>query len=749
MSINKPRLRAFQCVQTLPGQGIFLSDETGSFQLKGAIYEQLLPLLDGHSDEVSLLKMLSGFQPSVVFYALSYLEDQKLLFEGPPVLPPEQEAFWNRLGLSGKEVSSRLELRTVSLQCFTKRKDVEETLALMLQSAGITVSQESDADIVLVDDYLDSRLEAYNQTALSTKKPWLIATAGSVHNLVGPLFIPGENGCWQCLAHRIEGHRKFANFLTSHGAVSHSMQTVNPTLPAAHHVVLGTLVNQLSLYLVTGEAKAIDGRVFSCDPTTLEAESHHLTRRPQCAECGDPQWVARAQQYPLDLQSRPKSFTQDGGHRCVTPEETVARLDHHISPITGIIYSLQPSQVEGGPASSYVANHAFGLINKDLDSFRELSAGFAGGKGKTDIQAKASAICEAIERYSGVYQGDEAVVFSSMDDLGEAAIHPNDCMGFSERQYDYRDEDNAKGNPFVRVPDPFNTSQEIDWSPVWSLASGEMRYLPTAYCYFDYSRQKNAWYTWADSNGCAAGNNLEEAIFQGFLELVERDAVAIWWYNRKHVSPVDLSSFGDPFFREFESYYAQLERDIWVLDVTTDFNIPTFAAISVRADAGEEENILMGFGCHFDPHIALSRALTELNQSLKSELSKQTKGVHGYVGPVRRAQLAWQKAMTTAENPFLTPNRALPARTFSDFDYHPSNDLRDDIDRCVQIATKLGHETLVLDMTRPDTDLCVVKVFVPGLRHFWPRFGVGRLFGAPDEENQDREASLNPQPLPL
>jgi hypothetical protein len=37
----------------------------------------------------------------------------------------------------------------------------------------------------------------------------------------------------------------------------------------------------------------------------------------------------------------------------------------------------------------------------------------------------------------------------------------------------------------------------------------------------------------------------------------------------------------------------------------------------------------------------------------------------------------------------------------------------------------------VLDQTRPDTGLHVVKVFVPGLRHFWPRLAPGRLYDVP------------------
>jgi ribosomal protein S12 methylthiotransferase accessory factor len=37
----------------------------------------------------------------------------------------------------------------------------------------------------------------------------------------------------------------------------------------------------------------------------------------------------------------------------------------------------------------------------------------------------------------------------------------------------------------------------------------------------------------------------------------------------------------------------------------------------------------------------------------------------------------------------------------------------------------------VLDQTRPDVGLPVVKVLAPGLRPFWARFAPGRLFDVP------------------
>jgi oxazoline/thiazoline synthase len=68
---------------------------------------------------------------------------------------------------------------------------------------------------------------------------------------------------------------------------------------------------------------------------------------------------------------------------------------------------------------------------------------------------------------------------------------------------------------------------------------------------------------------------------------------------------------------------------------------------------------------------------------------------------------------------------------------------------CVDIAAARGLETLVVDQSRPDTELHVVKVIVPGLRHFWPRFAPGRLYEAPVQmgwlKQSLTEDRLNPQ----
>ena len=107
------------------------------------------------------------------------------------------------------------------------------------------------------------------------------------------------------------------------------------------------------------------------------------------------------------------------------------KLAHHISPLTGIVHTLRPTSTwteENSLIPSYVTGHNFVYVAKDdsldLDFLRASLQGGSSGKGKHPMQAKASALCESIERYSGLFQGDEARIRARFKDLGTTAIHP-------------------------------------------------------------------------------------------------------------------------------------------------------------------------------------------------------------------------------------------------------------------------------------------------------------------------------------
>jgi ribosomal protein S12 methylthiotransferase accessory factor len=56
---------------------------------------------------------------------------------------------------------------------------------------------------------------------------------------------------------------------------------------------------------------------------------------------------------------------------------------------------------------------------------------------------------------------------------------------------------------------------------------------------------------------------------------------------------------------------------------------------------------------------------------------------------------------------------------------------RDQVSACVSIAKRKGLDFLVLDQTRPDIEVPVARVIVPGLRHFYLRLAPGRLYDVP------------------
>jgi ribosomal protein S12 methylthiotransferase accessory factor len=249
------------------------------------------------------------------------------------------------------------------------------------------------------------------------------------------------------------------------------------------------------------------------------------------------------------------------------------------------------------------------------------------------------------------------------------------------------------------------------------------------------------------SNGNAAGNTLEEAILQGFFELVERDAVALWWYNRVRRPAVDLDSFDEPYLRQLATYLREdQQRELWVLDLTSDLQITVFAALSRRTDR-QPEDILMGFGAHSDPRIALLRAVTELNQMLTWVLTDRDGTLVTPDALDDPETLDWLKTATRENQPYLVP-RDGPAHRLSDFPACRRDDLRDDVLACQALVELRGLEMLVLDQTRPDIGLPVVKVIVPGLRHFWARYAPGRLYDVPVQlgwlPNPLAEEQLNP-----
>ena len=283
--------------------------------------------------------------------------------------------------------------------------------------------------------------------------------------------------------------------------------------------------------------------IVSLDLLGSTTAKHYVAARPQCPACGrkklrDPRRPA----VPIELAIGGKLLMTSGGYRTVSPRQTLERFRKHVSPLTGVVSHLEGIDADLPLNTNYYATHNFSVPAETVNELRAgLSAG-SFGKGSTAEQGEVSALMEAIERYSGVFRGDEIRVTRRFTDFPSCnVILPNKVLLFSNAQSRSSRGATTTSDDSKMAP-PFDRSAEIEWSPVWSLRDQRFTHLPTSLLYFFY-RGPAAYH--ADSNGCAAGNTLEEAIVQGFLELVERDAYAIWWYNRLQRAEIDLDTFGD------------------------------------------------------------------------------------------------------------------------------------------------------------------------------------------------------------
>jgi oxazoline/thiazoline synthase len=720
-------------VYVLPPDVVCLYSEDRKFFLHGELYCALATAIGAGKSVGDIVRGLGKKFPSdKINEALKRLVDRRYVSPKRRSASGTTAAYWASLGLPPEDAEKNLQKCRVRIQSIDVKGGKE--LGAALTKLGVRVVKgAADLTVVLVNDYLEGQLAELNRQHLSDRTPWLLVQPSGIFPLVGPVFSPGKGACWACLADRMKRNREVKALLDRGQARCVAVSPLARNTFGQSAIQLAAV--EIAKAIATAFRTDLRDHVISLDLAGSTIVRHFISARPQCPSCGrkkmrDP----RRSPVPIELTAGTKLVMTSGGYRTVSSRATVARFRKHVSPLTGVVSRLERIDVDLPLNTNYYAGHNFSAPAESVDELRAGLSGGSFGKGSTAEQGEASALMEAIERYSGIYQGDEIRVTRRFTDFAPGdAIVPNDVLLFSDAQYRENQEPGPEGTP---TPDAFDRSAEIEWSPVWSLRDERFKYLPTSLLYFFYRGGPATGQVHADSNGCAAGNTLEEAIVQGFLELVERDSYAIWWYNRLQRAEVDLAQCDDSYVRDLKVQLAETGRRLWVIDITSDLGIPSFVAMS-HAKQDSHDFVEYGSGSHFDARIALLRSLTELNQFLSIGLmGARNAGSDDGSGPFR-----------LTDHPYLTPNGNPAVRP--DFGSKFGRlDRREQVMACVQIAKRAGLDFLVLDQTRPDIEVPVVRVMVPGLRHFYRRFGPGRLYDIPVKlgwlERPLLETELNP-----
>ena len=353
-----------------------------------------------------------------------------------------------------------------------------------------------------------------------------------------------------------------------------------------------------------------------------------------------------------------------------------------------------------------------------------------GGRGFEREPARRAAICEALERACLITSGPADARVVDRDHVLSPEEHTLRWMNFSSKQLQTFGAD-AKNNAKAGCGIPV----EKLWMDPHRISTSERNLIPALAVLFGEDSRSGLPSVYSTSTGTAVRDTVADAARHATLELVERDAVAIWWYNRLDARPFPPQDARGAFPDNFSLWLSNRQRITWHLVMPSDLPVTTVVALSARADGSRPA---IGASAALDPADAVRSATLEMLQG-EIALVTMRAAQRGADPPPPPPLLAWSESTNAFGTPFLMgagPPHRPEVATFADLEDH---------------CAEAGIEIVTVDLTRPELGVPVVKALSPQLRDWLPRFGPGRLYDVPValglRATPLAETELNPVPF--
>ena len=286
----------------------------------------------------------------------------------------------------------------------------------------------------------------------------------------------------------------------------------------------------------------------------------------------------------------PRTVTATAGIGRSPPEVTIAPLrpsrqpDHRRRDDARAGRAGRRRRGRGRRCTSTSPGSNLARRHRSLAHLRGDLRNMSSGKGTTDVQARASGLCEGLERYSGVYPGRRAATPGDRPrELGGAAVPLDDCLLFSERQYRERDAWNAAEVALQLRPGAVRPGRRdrldagLVADPAGAALPAHGFLLLTTYPSPTASRSASATPTAA-----RPGTRWRRPSCRGSSSWSSATPSPCGGTTASGGPAVDLDSFADPYLERIRDLLASHGREMWVLDLTSDLGIPVFAAIAAR-----------------------------------------------------------------------------------------------------------------------------------------------------------------------
>jgi ribosomal protein S12 methylthiotransferase accessory factor len=608
--------------------------------------------------------------------------------------------------------------------------------------------EAADLALVLQDAWNPSVHSMAEEIFQRTGIPWLGGFVSFGEGVVGPLVRPGRPGCSQCADFRrlMAGSDRKETWelqqrLASLGGMPHDIWASRLGLFQMTHL----LVSETRTVL-RGRPTRLEERAFLINLTTLKSSCHFVLPDPLCPVCGQlPEDSSIKAQ--ISLQPSPKMNAES--YRCRSMAELKGVLvKDYLDARTGLL---------NGKMQDLVSAFADVSVNLPLSTGDEVSA----GRTHSYADSELTAILEGLERHCGLSpRGKRTVVRGSYCNLKDQALDPVKVGLHMKEQYEQPD------FPFK----PFEPDSSIDWVWGYSFLQERPILVPELLAY--YSTGCGRGFVYETSNGCALGGSLEEAIFYGILEVVERDSFLMTWYAQMPLPRLDPYSADD---QELPLMLDRLQTvagyEVLLFNSTMEHGIPSVWAMA-KNNKSKGVNLICAAGAHPDPIRAVKSAVHEVSAMLLTLDGKFEANRDDYVRMFHDSSLVRHMedhsmlyALPEAEQrlQFLTDDRR-PLRTFSEEFKRPARhtDLTDDLKEFLGVFRRLNLDVLVVDQTTPETlknGLYCVKVLIPGMlpmtfgHHLTRLTGLDRVLRVPYELGYAKQPltieQLNAYPHPF
>lgn len=371
-----------------------------------------------------------------------------------------------------------------------------------------------------------------------------------------------------------------------------------------------------------------------------------------------------------------KNFVYSDLVREKSAEQTLSDLEH-------IVHKIGISRVSN---ITYL-DHFFGLFFTNCIRPNSKNLSVSQGKGFSLELSKISAIMESIEGYHIERVPPYVFTASFEDKQFQNMINPNQfCL-------------NAHATKLDKI--------QFKWRNATELFTGAEVFIPSSltqinnclpnfdYLYFNVS-----------SNGLAAGNSKNEALFHSLCEIIERDSLAKWQRSENKKKYSIKSNSVDDFNSFFIEKLSQKKITVRIWEITSNLGIPAYHVAIADNNSIRGLNIFTGTGAHLSHSTALFRALSEAIQGRLSYISGSRDDIlEGYYTKMRQKDTKFMSGSShsNAKNYEYTP--------------YVLGTVSESLNKILNILKDNNYSQIyVVDHTQPEINIPVIQVFIPDMQ---------------------------------